>query len=152
MELLLQRFAEAQDYTYGVLFEKGLKYPECFTIEDEGREVKVKGETRIPAGRYEIKFRKVESGMTTKYKNKYPWFTWHLELQDVPNFQYVYIHIGNTDDHTDGCILLGDTCDLTTGKDGFIGESTPAYERFYKKASKAINAGERVFIVILDLK
>lgn len=146
----LQRFADALDYTYGILREHCAQYPLAFTLEDQAQLKKVHGETRIPQGTYEIKLREVLSGLTKKYRAKYDWFTWHLELQDVPEFDYVYIHIGNNDDHTDACILVGNTCDLTAGKNGFIGESTDAFKDFYLTVRPKLEAGERVFIHIFD--
>ena len=152
MELVLQRFAEALDYTYGFLGEKGSRYPMAFVLEDEGRTTKVRGETRIPAGRYQIKFRKVLSGMTKKYRSRFSWFTWHLELQDVPGFKYVYIHIGNTDEHTDGCLLVANTCDLDPQNgNGFIGDSTSCFKDIYQHVSKALKDGKQVFIEVKDI-
>ena len=50
-------------------------------------------------------------------------------LQDVPNFQYVYIHIGNDDDDTAGCLLVG----MGNSADdvGFINGSKQAYMKIY---------------------
>jgi len=150
MILELQRFADAIDYTYGVLREECAQYPLAFTLEDQKQHKKVKGETRISSGTYEVKFRKELSELTKKYRNRFDWFTWHLELQNVPNFDYIYIHIGNTDKHTNGCILVGHTCDLTASENGFIGESTNAYKELYLRISHEFTKGERVFIEIKD--
>ena len=37
------------------------------------------------------------------HKGMLPW------VQDVPGFEYILIHTGNTDEHTSGCLLVGDT-------------------------------------------
>src|SRR3989304_4173766 len=70
--------------------------------------------------------------MEDEYRQQYAWFTFHLELQNVNNFQKVYIHIGNTDKDTDGCILVAYTA--TGIKDGKlqITESKACFERLYK--------------------
>lgn len=143
----LFRFWSDNDFTLGLVRIDGIG--ECFSLEDEYREVKVKGETRIWANRYQLKLRLVESPMTLKYRKIYPWFDWHIQVMDVPNFDYVYIHTGNNDDHTDACILLGETADV----DGFIGRSRKAYERFYKFVRPLLdplNGKEEVFIDIFD--
>lgn len=152
MELILNRIAEAEDYTYGILYEDGNPYPLAFTLEDEFHVAKIKKETRIPEGRYEIKLR-TEGGLTEKYRNKFSWFSGHLHLQDVPNFNYVYMHIGNTDEHTEGCLILANTCDLTPPtQDGFIGESTQCFEKIYKKIEPLLRLNkEKVFITINNL-
>jgi hypothetical protein len=75
-----------------------------------------------------------------------------LELQDVPNFTYILIHTGNTDEHTAGCLLVGETQqDLDKGKDGFVGGSGDAYKKFYPKVRDALNAGEKVTIRYSDI-
>ena len=127
MKLDVVRTQFGKDATNGMLFVDGVF--ECFTLEDEVRDVKVMSETAIPLGEYEIKFRNV-GGFDTKYKARYG-STFHkgmLELQNVPNFKYILIHTGNTDQHTAGCLLVGETQqDLDKGKDGFIGGSGDAY-------------------------
>tara|TARA_R100001509_G_scaffold160834_1_gene129132 strand:- start:16 stop:519 length:504 start_codon:yes stop_codon:yes gene_type:complete len=136
MHLTLYRFSESPDSTIGLLYEG--KYFNCFTLEDQSQKIKVDGETRIPEGLYQIKQRKVLSGLTKKYRAKYPWFDYHFMLQDVPNFNYVYIHVGNDDDHTDGCILVGDRVKSNKVDDiNNLGSSTPAFERLYKRMKEA---------------
>lgn len=148
MTITLPRYSSSPESTLGLFFINGEW--ECYTLEDEFRAVKVSGETRIPAGIYEIKFREEKSPMQQTYKRKFSWFTWHLQLMDVPGFDYVYIHIGNKDEDTDACILVADTANNNRLAKGFIGSSTPAFERIYKKISQALLNGERVFIHIKD--
>jgi hypothetical protein len=136
MKLELKRFSSQSDTTLGLLFVDGEF--ECFTLEDEHREEKVKGETRIPAGTYKVEKREVLSGLTKKYRNKYPWFDYHFMLQDVPDFQYVYIHIGNDDDHTDGCLLVADSVKSNKfDQDNNLSSSAPAFKRLYQKMCDA---------------
>ena len=136
MKLELKRFSSQSDTTLGILFVDGEF--ECFTLEDEYRADKVKGETRIPAGTYKVEKREVLSGLTEKYRKKYPWFDFHFMLQDVPNFQYVYIHIGNDDDHTDGCLLVSDAVKSNRfDENNNLSSSGPAFKRLYQKMSES---------------
>ncbi len=141
MEIDVAHFKNGDDFSLGTLFVD-MKL-DCFTLEDEKRTVKVWGETRIPDGTYTIKLRTV-GGMHTKYSKQYPWHKGMLWLQDVPGFEYVYIHVGNTDDDTAGCILVGDTVNIH----GRLLESKPAYERLYKLIIAAMGRGEAVTINI----
>jgi hypothetical protein len=149
MNILVRRFSSGKESTIGCLYIDGK--PECFTLEDEYRAVKVAGETRVPAGKYEIKYREALTPMTEKYRKQFPeWFTYHLEMQDVPNFKYCYIHKGNIDDHTEGCLLVADSATLNAHRDGYIGSSTTAFTRFYPKIQKALESGEKVWIEFED--
>mgnify|MGYP001211266666 CR=1 FL=1 len=145
MKLDVVRTQFGADATNGMLFIDGVF--ECFTLEDEVRDVKVHSETAIPLGEYEIKLR-TEGGFHSKYTARYG--SMHkgmLWLQDVPNFQWILIHTGNTDSHTAGCLLLGETQqDLDKGKDGFVGGSGDAYKKMYPKVRDALLAGEKVTI------
>ena len=68
-------------------------------------------------------------------------------MLDVPNFEYILIHCGNTDEHTAGCLLVGDSQENNQiQKDGFIGKSTQAYKRIYPSIAKALERGEKVTI------
>ena len=146
MKLTVVRTQFGADATNGLLFINGIF--ECFTLEDEVRDVKVHSETAIPLGEYEIKLRTV-GGFHAKYTDRYgaAFHKGMLELQDVPNFQYILIHTGNTDQHTAGCLLVGETQqDLDKGKDGFIGGSGDAYKKMYPKVLKCLLSGEKVTI------
>ena len=68
-----------------------------------------------------------------------------LEVLDVPDFKYILIHCGNTDEDTAGCLLLGDTQSSNKRlKNGFIGKSTQAYKRVYTQIALALQSGEDV--------
>ena len=151
MKLQVVRFQMGSDATNGMLFIDGVF--ECYTLEDEYRDVKVMGETCIPEGTYDIKLR-TEGGFHNKYTAKYGAFhKGMLHVQDVPNFEYILIHTGNTDEHTAGCLLLGETSqDLDRGKDGFIGASTVAYKKAYPKILKELEADNLVTIEYINIK
>lgn len=144
MKLKLQRFHSSDDFTIGKLFINDLF--ECYTVEDEKRDQKVMHETRIPAGAYEIKLRTF-GGHHEKYLKKFDFHKGMLWLQDVPKFKDILIHIGNTDDDSSGCIIVGKTADLVKG---YVGQSTVAYKEMYNKVMTSFERNERVFIEILD--
>lgn len=149
MKLKLIRISSQEDSTSGILYIDN-KFA-CYTLEDEQRKIKVQGETAIPLGIYEIQFRTV-GGFHDRYSSRFKDIHHGmLELQDVPNFQYILIHCGNTDEHTAGCILLGDTQNNNVlQKDGFIGSSTQAYKRVYPMIAGALLRNEKVTIEIVD--
>ena len=153
MKLQVLRFSSQADCTHGLLFEItdiGRKFL-CYTLEDERRALKVKGETRIPAGIYNIELRK-EGGFHQRYTKKYS--NIHrgmLHITDVPNFEYILIHTGNTDEHTAGCLIVGDSQENNIIlKDGFVGKSVNAYKSIYPSIAKAIEQGKEVTIEYLD--
>lgn len=119
MELTLKRIALRSEYTIGKLYVDG-EYV-CDTIEDTVRdldkdgkfangEVKIPGKTAIPYGRYEITM-KVKS---PKYSNfsKYSWakkYDGYLpRLLNVPHFDGVLIHVGNSALDSEACVLVGE--------------------------------------------
>ena len=143
MVIKVLRFSGNKESTTSLVFIDG-KF-ECYGLEDEQRTVKVFGETRIPNGLYQIGLRTV-GGHHQRYSDKFKWHEGMLHILDVPDFEYILIHIGNTDDDTAGCLLVGDTINNNTVNDGFLGSSTSAYTRLYKKVIKALNSGEKVSI------
>ena len=153
MKLKVLRFSSQEDSTNGLLFDatNGMEFL-CYTLEDEKRDQKVMAETRIPSGTYNILLRK-EGGFHARYTKKY--CNMHkgmLHVQDVPNFQWILIHTGNTDEHTAGCLILGDSQENNIlVKDGFIGRSTQAYKRVYPIIASALESGEEVTIEYIDL-
>ena len=145
MNILIKRYNSTNDHTDGLLFID-CKFV-CYTLEDEYRSVKVYGETRIPDGTYKVELRKV-GGFHNRYSKKYSFHQGMLQIKDVPNFEYVLIHVGNTDDDTAGCLLVGSTADKDKG---FIGGSSRAYGELYPIILKAIENGEEVFITFEEI-
>jgi hypothetical protein len=94
---------------------------ECYTLEDKEREIKIKSETAIPKGTY-----KVIINQSNRFKKLLPL------LLNVPNFEGVRIHPGNSNHDTEGCILVG----RTRSKD-FIGQSRKAFESLFAKMKLA---------------
>ena len=153
MKLEVLRVSSQKDSTNGLLFDTTAERKFlCYTLEDEHRNEKVKHETRIPEGNYKIKLRKV-GGFHSKYAAKYG--SMHkgmLHVQDVPGFEYILIHTGDTDEHTSGCLLVGDTQqqNVTKSKSGFIGASVDAYKRIYSPIAEALERGDEVEISYID--
>jgi len=145
VKLQVVRTQFGKDATNGLLFVNGVF--ECYTLEDQYQAVKVMHETCIPEGTYDIKFRTV-GGFHEKYKKKYGNSHYGmLHLQDVPNFTYILIHAGNTDEHTSGCLIVGETQqDLDISDDGFVGHSGKAYVKLYNKMAKELLLGKSVTI------
>ncbi len=113
---------------------------ECFGLEDEHREDKIAGETRIPAGKYKITVRDV-GGFHGRYSRKFPSFhQGMLWVRDVPGFEYILIHIGNTEKDTAGCLLVGQNAN--TSGELSVGSSTRAYKKLYSKVIDAALAGD----------
>ncbi len=148
MELTVLRYASGEESTLGLLYID--KKFACYTLEDEHRDVKVMGETRIPAGRYQIKLR-TEGLHHQRYKLKFPDIhKGMLHVTNVPNFQWILIHIGNDDDDTAGCLLVGDTSVSNINQDGRINNSTISYKRIYPIIVDEIPEGREVWITYLD--
>lgn len=145
---ILQRYSDNGESTLGLLLRGGVF--NCYTLEDESRAVKLAGETRIHAGLYELKLRQELTPLTQKYRARFPWFEWHIEITNVNGFTNVYVHVGNKDDDTDACVLLGNTANNNRANTGFISESVPAYERWYKDTLSHLKSGNRAFIDIRD--
>ncbi len=149
MRLLVKRFSESKDFggsTLGLLFVDG-KF-ECYSLEDEAREMKVPGETRIPEGTYAIALRTFGEHHL-KYQKLFPDIhKGMLEISNVPGFTDILIHRGNTEQDTAGCLLVGDGVNNNTVAPALLAESTPAYKRLYGKVIEALLGGENVMILL----
>lgn len=120
-----------------------------FVLEDALRKAKIKTKTAIPTGRYEIKLRN-EGRIHQNYLQKFgkDWHKGTLHLQDVPNFQWILIHIGNDQLDTEGCPLVGKTWGKDKNGDFEVYSSTIAYKEFYPILRDAILQGRKVFVEI----
>ena len=140
MTLELKRETLNEQYTVGKLFINGVYF--CDTLEDvvrdinkngifDGKETKIKGETAIPYGMYEVIVT-----VSPRFKRELP------RLLNVPNFEGILIHSGNYAKDTEGCILVGEN----KVKGGLINSRKYSDElvQYIKQALKT----EKVFIKI----
>lgn len=145
MTLHLHHLADTIDSTLSELLHEGERI--CYILEDGYRPVKVPGETRIPAGSYEIVPRR-EGGFYARYRQRFghtfvPW------LLNVPGFTWILIHLGNTVTDTRGCLITGTDFHQNRLRDDFwVSKSTEAYHQLYALLAVAFDQGERVFIEI----
>ena len=146
MNILLQRLYRTKEFTIGALFIDGVFM--CFTLEDQKQVNKVSKETRIWAGLYKVAFR-TEGGFFSRYLKQFgaAFHKGMLQIMNVPQFEYILIHIGNTDKDTAGCILVGLGIDMATG---VLTKSTDAYKKIYPVIEAALSRGEEVIIEIKD--
>ncbi|MEA3443347.1 MAG: DUF5675 family protein [Bacteroidota bacterium] len=129
IDLSLLRFSDNGETTIGLLYINDKFY--CYTLEDTFREEKIAGETRISSGTYQIQFRKDKTELTLKYRERYPeWFNWHLQLMDVPGFNSIYIHNGGDHTHTEGCILVSDSLNVSN-ETSFLSNSRETFRKLY---------------------
>jgi hypothetical protein len=148
MNVLVLRYSSHKS-TLGLFIIDG-KFA-CYTLEDAFHVVKIPGETRIPEGTYEITLRTF-GGHHERYSQKFPEFhKGMLHVTNVPNYEHILIHIGNTDDDTEGCLLIGDSSMTNINSDGRIENSTIAYKRVYPIIANAIESGEQVLIKYRDI-
>lgn len=137
MKLLLERFHKGKEYTIGRLYIDGELF--CNTLEDTDRELtqdmpheqikaaKVYGNTAIPRGTYKVTLNVV----SPRFKNRkaYTFCGGRLpRLIDVPGFDGILIHIGNTPEDTKGCILVG-----WNDEKGKVVRSTEAFKKLYER-------------------
>lgn len=136
MQIRIKRRFKATDYTIGSLFIDGKYF--CDTLEDKVRDLrfdgsgKVYGKTAIPSGEY-----KVTLTLSNRFKKVLPL------LHDVPFFEGIRIHSGNTDKDTDGCLLVGENREK-----GKVLFSRPTMERLMKRMRDAESRGEDITISI----
>lgn len=99
MVLELKRRFKDPEYTIGSLYING-KYL-CDTLEDTVRdlskEAKIKHKTAIPEGQYIVIVNR-----SPRFKRDLP------RLLNVPLFEGILIHAGNSNLNTSGCILVGE--------------------------------------------
>ena len=147
MHIRVERFLSDVDSTASEVFVDGERV--CFGLEDERRDVKVAGETRIPAGVYSVGLRTV-GGFHARYAKRFSAFhQGMLHVQGVPGFEFILIHCGNTDADTAGCLLVGDDVVTTHGAMRLLA-SVSAYTRLYRMVVGAAFEGD-LTIAFVDL-
>lgn len=113
----------------------------CYGLEDSVRDIKVKGSTAIPTGRYKLGLN-TYGAMNARYKRDYPAIhRGMIEIRNIPNYSYVYIHVGNNFSDTAGCLLVGRTF-VYDGRDYELRQSGKAYKKLYELLIGAVMRGE----------
>lgn len=142
MEVKVKRITPIDyPYTIGKMYIDGDYF--CDTLEDRVRdlnkngkfdngETKVAGETAIPYGRYQVVV-----NMSPRFKRELP------RLLNVPNFEGILIHRGNTDKDSSGCILVGEN--KVKGK---VINSTPYEQKLVSILKDVQSKGEEIWITI----
>lgn len=134
MKLQLKRRYKGPDYTIGSLYVNGVYL--CDTLEDKVRDIpregKIPGKTAIPAGEY-----KVILSYSPRFKRELP------RLVNVPYFDGILIHRGNTPNHTEGCILVGEN-----KIKGQVVNSTQYEVKLVSMLREAASRGEAITITI----
>lgn len=135
MELTLKRIALRPTYTIGKLYIDDAYF--CDTLEDTVRdtnksgkfdngEQKIKGKTAIPYGTYEIKWT-----YSPRFKKYTP------QLMNVPSFEGIRVHAGNTSADTEGCLILGENKQV-----GKVLNSRATINKFYPIIKEACSNGK----------
>lgn len=152
MKLLLRRIFKGPSYTIGKLFINGVY--ECDTLEDQDRgltsqmtleEIKAKkvyGVTAIPTGTYNINMTTIspkfkDRAWAKPYKGMLP------RLENVKGYEGVLIHVGNDQEATSGCILVGEN--RIKGK---VINSTACFYALMTVLLKAKSIGESIELTI----
>jgi hypothetical protein len=135
MNLRVIREPSTAAATMGLLLIDGVFT--CWTLEDVVREVKIPGETAIPAGRYDVRL-----SFSQRFQKTLP------ELLAVPNFKGIRIHAGNTAQaDTAGCLLVGRVRAVDR-----IEESKLALMNVMEHLRRATTAGDPITITIEDAR
>lgn len=138
MKLKIERSWCGPECTVGTMTLNGAY--ECFTLEDVVREVqdlpvsewKVKGETAIPKGTYNVAITPSQ-----RFGRDLPL------LENVPGFSGIRIHPGNTAADTEGCILVGKARSTRS-----VMDSRTAFNELFAKLRDALEAGETVTLEV----
>lgn len=139
MRITVQRVLSDGDSTASVVSVDGERL--CYGLEDEPRRMKVAGETRIPAGIYQVGVHTAGSLHERYSRNVFADIhRGMLHVLDVPGFGWILIHCGVTDEHTSGCLLVGDDVITTHGAMRLV-DSPSAYRRLYERVIGAALAG-----------
>lgn len=155
MRLTLKRTYNNAKYCIGHLYIDGEYLSD--TLEDTSRglngkmslkeilKIKIKGLTAIPTGVYAISLNTVSPKYSKKKffmdlcKGKMP------RLLNVPGYDGILIHPGNSAKDTDGCILVG----YNKVKGGLV-NSTEAFIKLYGILKKAHDNHEGIYLNIIE--
>lgn len=154
MNITVERKWKKDSYTIGCLYIDGEFYSNTLEDKDRGltstmpleeiKKIKQSSITAIPTGTYTIRMDVV----SPKY-SKQPWFVKNCNgarmprLMNVPGFDGILMHTGNTAKDTDGCILVG-----KNDVKGMVTKSKDYFLPLYNKMYMAYRRGDIISITI----
>jgi hypothetical protein len=153
MELKLRRIARKNGYTIGHLYVNGIYFSDTLEDVDRGLSSKMSLDelkrkklahiTAIPTGRYQVTMNVVSPKMSRS--NFYKQFGGGRvpRLLNVPAYEGILIHCGNTAKDTDGCILIGKNT-----KAGMVLDSKITYSNLYPLLEATSKRNEKIFITV----
>lgn len=109
----------------------------CDTLEDKLRLTKVAGKTGIPRGTYRVLIT-----YSPRFNRMLPL------LVNVPGFEGVRIHSGNSSKDTEGCILVGKWDEKTPD---WISNSKATFDKLFAKLEDAVKNKEEITITLNEL-
>ncbi len=149
MRIKILRVAEGKQSTLSHLYIDDVF--QCYLLEDKIRAVKIPKQTAIPTGNYTLRLN-TWGGMNAEYRQKFPKLhKGMIEINGLPNFSFVYIHIGNTHTHTAGCPLCGFGFEFVNG-DYQVLRSKDAYQMIYPKLLQLVQGNEKGIIIENDFQ
>ncbi len=128
----------------------GNRIPLAWCCEDERRDTKVFAETAIPTGTYELGLR-TYGKFYDKYSSRYG-HSGVIEVLNVPGFTDILWHIGNDDEDTMGCLLIGSIPIIDADGEFTVGRSADAYKRVYPLVASPLSEGERCVVTYTERK
>ena len=140
MRTKILRVAEGKQSTLSHLYIDDVF--QCYLLEDKIRNIKLPKQTAIPTGNYTLRLN-TWGGMNAEYRQKFPKLhKGMIEINGLPNFSFVYIHIGNTYRQTAGCPLCGFGFEFVNG-DYQVLRSKDAYQMIYPKLLAIAQGNEK---------
>lgn len=154
MKILIDRKWKKDGYTIGKLYVDDMFFSNTLEDKDRGlissmssEEIKKKkkaGETAIPTGTYKIRM-----DIPSSRFSKSNWYIKNCNgarmprLKDVPGYDGVLIHCGNSAKDTEGCILVG-----KNDVKGMVTKSKDYFLKLYNIMYAAYKKGENIEITI----
>lgn len=130
MKSKIIRIAQGKNSTLSQLYINDIF--QCYLLEDKIRTEKIASQTAIPTGEFELQIN-TWGGKNVNYKKALgKLHEGMIEIKDIPNYSYVYIHTGNTIKDTAGCPLCGFGFAFIDGEYQ-VTQSIAAYKMVYPK-------------------
>ncbi len=164
-KITVLRSPSKQDWTLSTFYFDGAK--KGVGVEDEKREIKKHGETRIPNNIYNVSlrispkfskeyYRDDEGNLILSKDRKTPeqiarYNTAHemIWVLNVDGFEFILWHWGNTDKDTDGCYIVGSVFGSSNGREGVLNSRkkyTEIYPIIWRSIRDALKIGKLITV------